>query len=126
MHLTALATKHPFLLTSQVGILFGREDNGLYNSEVAKADRLLTIDSNPHVYSLNLGQAVLLVAYQLYRGRARRRAVTPVRRRASKGEQELLLEELLGALEERGHWADSSREAGQVGGVGWGGWVEGA
>ncbi len=102
-----------------MGILFGREDNGLYNAEVAKADRLLTIDSDPSFYSLNLGQAVLLVAYQLYRGRARRRAVTPAPRRASKGEQAQLLDELLGALEARGHWGASNREAGQVGGWGW-------
>lgn len=110
----------PLPSPGQVGILFGREDNGLYNSEVAKADRLLTIDSDPDFYSLNLGQAVLLVAYQLHRGRARRRAVTPARRRASKGEQAQVVDELLGALEARGHWGDSNREAGQVGG--WGGY----
>jgi tRNA C32,U32 (ribose-2'-O)-methylase TrmJ len=99
----------------QAAVLFGREDNGLHNHELALADVLVTIDSDPSFYSLNLGQAALLVCYNLYRGRARRRAVAPAPRRASKGEQELLMAELLGALEARGHWRDANREAGQVG-----------
>ena len=30
-----------------VGIMFGRENSGLTNAEVARADKILTVDANP-------------------------------------------------------------------------------
>ncbi|MEA3028009.1 MAG: tRNA/rRNA methyltransferase [Alphaproteobacteria bacterium] len=45
-----------------VGILFGRERIGLENHEVALADRIVTLPVNPAFASLNLGQAVVIVA----------------------------------------------------------------
>jgi tRNA/rRNA methyltransferase len=47
-----------------VGILFGRERYGLENHEVALADRIVTLPVNPAFASLNLAQAVLIVAYE--------------------------------------------------------------
>ena len=46
------------------GILFGRERTGLENDEVALADAVITFAVNPAAPSLNLAQAVLLVAYE--------------------------------------------------------------
>ena len=45
------------------GILFGSERSGLCNDDVALADTILSIPLNPSFSSLNLAQAVLLVAY---------------------------------------------------------------
>lgn len=45
-------------------VMFGRERNGLENDEVALADRILTLPVNPGFASLNLAQAVLVVAYE--------------------------------------------------------------
>lgn len=50
-----------------VGILFGRERYGLENHEVALADRILTLPVNPAFASLNLAQAVVIVAYEWFR-----------------------------------------------------------
>jgi tRNA/rRNA methyltransferase len=50
-----------------VGILFGRERNGLENDEVALADRIVTLPVNPAFASLNLGQAVVIVAYEWFK-----------------------------------------------------------
>lgn len=50
------------------GILFGRERNGLETSEVANCDALVMIPVNPQFASLNLAQAVLLLAYIWMRG----------------------------------------------------------
>jgi tRNA/rRNA methyltransferase len=47
-----------------VGILFGRERVGLDNDEIALADAILTFPVDPAFASLNLAQAVLLVAYE--------------------------------------------------------------
>ncbi len=49
------------------GILFGPERTGLDNDEVALADAIITFPVNPAYASLNLAQAVLLVAYEWMR-----------------------------------------------------------
>ncbi len=51
----------------KVGILFGGERAGLDNDDVALADTVVTIPVNPAFASLNLGQAVLLVAYEWFK-----------------------------------------------------------
>ncbi len=50
----------------RVGLLFGPERTGLENPDVTLADTLITIPLNPDFSSLNLAQAVLLVAYEWY------------------------------------------------------------
>jgi tRNA/rRNA methyltransferase len=48
------------------GILFGPERRGLTNDDVVLADTLLVAPLNPAFRSLNLGQAVLLIAYEWF------------------------------------------------------------
>jgi tRNA/rRNA methyltransferase len=48
-------------------VLFGRERYGLENHEVALADRVVTFPINPAFASLNLAQAVALVAYEWFK-----------------------------------------------------------
>src|SRR5271170_2403238 len=50
-----------------VAIVFGRERNGLENHEVALADRIVTLPVNPAFASLNLAQAVVIVAYEWFK-----------------------------------------------------------
>jgi tRNA/rRNA methyltransferase len=47
-----------------VGILFGPERTGLENDDMVHADTVLSIPLNPQFSSLNVAQAVLLVAYE--------------------------------------------------------------
>lgn len=49
-----------------VAIVFGREDQGLHNDEIAQCTHLIRIPVDPRYQSLNLSQAVLIVAYELY------------------------------------------------------------
>lgn len=49
-----------------VGILFGAERTGLENEDIALANAIITIPLNPEFWSLNLAQAVLLVAYEFH------------------------------------------------------------
>lgn len=46
------------------GILFGRERWGLVNEEIGLADEIITFPVNPEFASLNIAQAVLLMAYE--------------------------------------------------------------
>jgi len=52
---------------ANVAILFGRERNGLENDEVALADAIVTLPVNPAFASLNLAQAVVIVAYEWFK-----------------------------------------------------------
>ena len=52
---------------ANVAILFGRERYGLENEEVALADCIVTFPVNPAFASLNLAQAVALVAYEWFK-----------------------------------------------------------
>lgn len=49
-------------------VLFGPEASGLDNESLSYADRLLDLPVNPEFSSLNLAQAVLLVAWEWWRG----------------------------------------------------------
>jgi len=50
-----------------VALLFGRERYGLENAEVALADRIVTFPVNPAFASLNLAQAVAIIAYEWFK-----------------------------------------------------------
>ncbi|MGP3129296.1 tRNA/rRNA methyltransferase [Serratia marcescens] len=49
----------------QVALVFGREDSGLTNEELALADLLTGVPMQADYPSLNLGQAVMVYCYQL-------------------------------------------------------------
>ncbi len=50
----------------RTGLLFGSERAGLDNDEVALASAVITIPTSPDFSSINLGQAVLLLAYEWF------------------------------------------------------------
>jgi tRNA/rRNA methyltransferase len=50
-----------------VAVMFGRERWGLMNDEVGLADRIVTFPVNPAFASLNLAQAVLIIAYEWFK-----------------------------------------------------------
>jgi TrmH family RNA methyltransferase len=49
-----------------VGIMFGREDFGLYNEELEKCDAVITIPSSPDYPILNISHAATIVFYELF------------------------------------------------------------
>ena len=49
-----------------VGLVFGREDYGLLNEEIAACDIMLRIPTSESYLSLNLSHAVALVLYSIY------------------------------------------------------------
>lgn len=50
----------------RAGILFGKEKWGLSNEDVTLAEALVVVPTNPGYSSINLGQTVLLVAYEWF------------------------------------------------------------
>ena len=51
--------------SNRIAVIFGREDRGLTNRELKLCHRLITIPTAPAYPSLNLAQAVVVVAYEL-------------------------------------------------------------
>jgi tRNA/rRNA methyltransferase len=86
------------------GIVFGREKWGLYNEEVALCDTIVTLPVDPAFASLNIAQAVLILAYE-WRRESTRAALpfaTPVATLASKEELLGMCEQIEGALDRSG------------------------
>ncbi|HYC79289.1 MAG TPA: RNA methyltransferase [Planctomycetota bacterium] len=54
----------------EVALVFGREDHGLSQDELLRCHLALNIETAPEYGSLNLAQAVLLVAYEIFRASA--------------------------------------------------------
>jgi tRNA/rRNA methyltransferase len=77
----------------EVAVLFGREECGLTNAELQYCQRLVTIPSSDGFPSLNLAQAVMVVAYELFsaaaEGAGRARAGGRPRRATSAHLEEL-------------------------------------
>ncbi|MBS0223132.1 MAG: RNA methyltransferase [Proteobacteria bacterium] len=89
----------------KVGILFGPERTGLENEDMVHADTALSIPLNPQFSSLNVAQAVLLVAYEwAIAGDATpsERVADHATRPATKEELQTLFAHLERALDESG------------------------
>ena len=61
---------------NRVAILFGSEDKGLSNEEVAACGLMFNIPTSREHRSLNLSQAVLIIAYELLKAENSRRQTT--------------------------------------------------
>jgi TrmH family RNA methyltransferase len=66
-----------FDVKGKVGLVFGREDYGLFNEEIAACDIMLRIPTSESYLSLNLSHAVTIVLYSIYL----KKASVPQRRR---------------------------------------------
>ena len=89
----------------RVGILFGPERTGLTNDDMVLADTALSIPLNPQFSSLNIAQAVLLVAYEwtmLGQGTPAEHMSDYALRPATKNEMQNLFDHLERALDQSG------------------------
>lgn len=82
-------------LDGTVAVMFGREDFGLFDGEIAACDLLVKIPAAEEYPILNLSHAVAIVLYELHQGRGPRRSV----REASGMEKEKLHEAFAALLE---------------------------
>lgn len=83
---------------NRVAIVFGPEDTGLINRELELCQRLLTIPSAPEYPSLNLAQAVMVVAYELMMAAGSARELPPPEPYAPAAEIEAMMRRMSRAL----------------------------
>ena len=92
----------------RVGLVFGREDFGLYNEELAVCDMLVTIPTDERYPVMNISHAVTVVLYEFIGRRGGHRAATA----ATSFEKEKLHEyfgKLLDDIEYPEHKKDKTR-----------------
>jgi tRNA/rRNA methyltransferase len=91
-------------------ILFGPERSGLETEEVALANAIVTVPINPQFASLNLAQAVILLAYEWSRrGKLAQPPVKELEPPAPHGELEGLIGQLDEELTKKGYFHPPSR-----------------
>lgn len=83
-----------------VALLFGREDRGLSNEDLDRCHDVLVVPTAPGYSSLNLAQAVLLVAYELLLAAGGGTDELPAGKRSLGPARTAELEEMYRALEE--------------------------
>ena len=96
--------------TSRSAILFGPERSGLETEDVALANAIVTVPINPEFGSLNLAQAVILLAYEWSRQSALAQpTVKALEPPAPHGELEGLIAQVDQELEAKGYFHPPSR-----------------
>ena len=101
----------------RTGVLFGPERAGLDNDDLAQADTLVRYPLNPAFDSLNLAQAVMVLAYEWWTAAAAtpaRQLLTHGTRVATKGELERFLAHLVDQLDACGFLRNAPKRPGMV------------
>jgi tRNA/rRNA methyltransferase len=98
------------------GLLFGREKWGLLNEEVALADTIVTLPVEPAFASLNIAQAVLILAYEwrLQSGQGQLPFDSGRAETAPKSELVGLFEHLEGVLDHSGFFTTPDKKPSMV------------
>ncbi len=109
----AMADAHARIRAGQrVAVLFGPERAGRENDDVARANTIVSVPVNPEFASLNLGQSVLLMAYEWGQQAALPVAEAPAATPASHVEVERLAAHWQQRLEEAGFFFPPQKAAG--------------
>lgn len=101
----------------RAGILFGPERAGLDNDDMAQADALVRFPLNPEFMSLNLAQAVLVMAYEWWTAddtSPPRTLMTNETTVATKGELDNFMVHLIGELDASGFLRNLPKRPGMV------------
>jgi TrmH family RNA methyltransferase len=101
----------------RAGVLFGPERAGLDNDDMARADALVRYPLNPAFMSLNLAQAVMVLAYEWWTAAEQtlpRELMTNETRIATKGELENFLTHLVDELDACGFLRNLPKRPGMV------------
>ena len=101
----------------RAAVLFGPERAGLENEDMACADTLVRYPLNPEHMSLNLAQAVMILAYEWWTAAEAtppRVLMTNETRVATKGELEIFLNRLVAELDATGFLDNREKRPGMV------------
>ncbi|MCS6760949.1 MAG: RNA methyltransferase [Candidatus Devosia symbiotica] len=101
----------------KAGLLFGREKWGLLNEEIALADMIVTLPVEPAFASLNIAQAVLILAYEWRRQSGQANTLpfgSLLHEVAPRSELVGLFEQLEATLDESGFFTSPEKRPGVI------------
>ncbi|RFP02084.1 RNA methyltransferase [Komagataeibacter xylinus] len=101
----------------KVGLMFGPERAGLDNDDMARADALIRYPLNPAFMSLNLAQAVMIMAYEWWMAAddtPPRTLMTNETHVATRGELDNFMRHLIADLDECGFLRNEQKRPGMV------------
>jgi tRNA/rRNA methyltransferase len=98
-HILSKDLNSDYPLESKVGIMFGRENCGLTNQEISRANKIITIDTG-NFSSLNIAQSIVIICYELF-NKIDRTDLTKSQKLATKIEVNHFFEHLLRELDKR-------------------------
>ena len=102
---------------AKAGLLFGRERWGLNNAEVALSDAIVTLPVEPAFASLNIAQAVLILAYEWRRAKQSDEALPfdyEAGEQASKKDMVGMFDHLESSLDETGFFTVAEKRPSMV------------
>lgn len=98
----------------KVGLLFGPEYAGLTNEDVALCDATISVPLNPDFNSLNLAQAVVILAYEIFQAQEHTPATALFQGNSPLATREELsgfLNHLIGDLDKSGYFRAENKRA---------------
>ncbi len=84
----------PLCNQGRVGLVFGREDHGLFNSELDLCQRLITIPTADELPSMNLAQAVSICLYEIHKAKKAFSSRTPGKKLVPSDKLEAMLQHM--------------------------------
>jgi tRNA/rRNA methyltransferase len=93
---------------NKIAVVFGPEDRGLTNQELKLCQRLVTIPTSPEYPSMNLAQAVAVVAYELMMATAAQPSASTAPEFSSAPVADAMLERMSEALTAMGFAPESN------------------
>nr|WP_026152855.1 TrmJ/YjtD family RNA methyltransferase [Methanocaldococcus villosus] len=88
-------------IKGKIGIVFGREDDGLRNEEIDKCDLLVSIPTSQKYPIMNLSHAVAVILYEIYSTKVENKFLDINIREASKEDKELLIKKFNEFIEKK-------------------------
>ncbi|MGM5485115.1 MAG: RNA methyltransferase [Nanobdellota archaeon] len=92
---------------TRVGLLIGREGDGLSNEELKRCDLTITIPTSKEYPTLNISHAVAILLYEMSKAEEN---ITSHIKTATKREKDILLEELEKAIQRMSFTTEEKRE----------------
>jgi TrmH family RNA methyltransferase len=82
-------------ITGNIGIMFGRENYGLYNEELMHCDTVITIPSSKEYPILNLSHSASIIFYEMFQTHSEKK----MKKEASGFEKDKMMKHFAGVLE---------------------------
>jgi TrmH family RNA methyltransferase len=94
-------------IKNKISLVFGRETEGLYNSEIEKCDFVITIPANRNYKTLNVSHSAAIILYELFMAKVNPR---PIHESASENDKKQIIKLLKESMKSMDFLNDQKRQ----------------